>query len=201
MILSDKTIRRNCVKTEWWDKDYKAIIEPFVEETKGNDIISYGLSSSGYDMRLGNEVWVFKNTFGEVVNPKKFKADPDYARKLFDIRTEPDHTEIIIPGNGYILGTSVEYFRMPPYLMGIVLGKSTYARCGLIVNCTPLEPGWEGNLTIEISNSNPAPASVFVGEGVAQLLLFLLDQVPEKNYKDKGGKYQSQIGVTAAKVL
>lgn len=153
-------------------------------------VISYGLSSFGYDCRIDNKFRLFRPTIhGSVVDPKNMDEETlDYCIG----------TEVLIPPHSYILGSSVEYFKIPPNIMCIVLGKSTYARCGIIVNVTPLEPGWEGNITIEISNSSPLPAKIYADEGIAQILFFKGD-TPAINYDDKGGKYQHQKGVQIAK--
>ncbi len=142
---------------------------------------------------------MFKNTHGLVVDPKRFK-DVEYRSKVFDrIAFEP-HQQVIIAANSYILGQSFEYLRIPLGLKGRVVGKSTLARCGIIVNITPLEPGWEGHLTIEIANTNPSPVCVYTMEGIAQLELEQLDALPEVSYADKHGIYMGQIEVTPAKV-
>ena len=161
--------------------------------TKKRKVISYGLSSFGYDCRINNTFRLFKPTIhGSIVDPKNM--DEDTLEHCIGLPIEG----VLIPPHSYILGSSLEYFKIPPRIMCIVLGKSTYARCGIIVNVTPLEPGWEGNITIEISNSSPLPAKIYPGEGIAQILFFEGDK-PNINYADKKGKYQGQKGVTIAK--
>lgn len=205
MILNDRTIRRHCTVPAYYEPHGGPMVEPFVEFWPYNDTplplgtISYGLTAGGYDIRLGGEVMVYKNTSGEVVNPKRFK-DPDYVKRLFDLHHVKDGQEIIIPPGGYILGESVEYFRIPKHLIGQCLGKSTYARCAVTVNVTPLEPGWHGKLTVEVSNDGPCGVTVFAGEGIAQILFHVLSDAPEVTYADKRGKYQGQTGVTPPKV-
>jgi dCTP deaminase len=168
------------------------MIEPFVAEQQREDVISYGLSSFGYDMRIAGEFRVFTpNIYNSVVDPKRIDE-----RAMVEYEVD-DH--ILIPPNSYVLGRSVEYFRMPPDVLGIVLGKSTYARSGIIVNVTPLEPGWEGHVTIEIGNATPLPAKVYAHEGIAQVI-FLKGDTPAVSYADKGGKYQHQRGITLPKL-
>jgi len=168
------------------------MIEPFeerlVRRVGEERVISYGLSSFGYDIRIADEFKVFSPGKGKltVVDPKNFDEDA-----FTDFRGDV----CIIPPNSFVLARSVEYFRMPQDVMGIVLGKSTYARCGIIVNITPLEPGWEGNLTIEISNTTPLPAKIYAGEGIAQVLFFQGDGAPMVTYADRRGKYQGQKGI------
>jgi dCTP deaminase len=161
---------------------------------EGNGVVSFGLSHCGYDLRLGRKVLIFKNSFGEIVNPKKFKSDPEYHKRLFDVADNiPDGEPVLIPPNGYILGCTVERIKMPRWLQGRVMGKSTLARCGVLVNCTKLEPNWEGYLTLEIANVSPCPVMVFVGEGIGQLEFETLTSHPETDYKTKQGKYDSQV--------
>ncbi len=214
MLLVDWQIERLCTPDERIHLDAKYVfenethgrltydkpmIDPFSEAVSGNGIISYGLSSCGYDLRMGQEVLIFKNTSGEAVNPKKFK-DHDYRDRMFDVITRSQGEPVTIPAHGYILASSFEYLRIPRFLAARCIGKSTYARSGIIVNCTPLEPEWEGHLTIEISNSSPCPAIVYCLEGIAQLQFELLDKDPEVSYADKSGQYQAQVGVTPPKV-
>ena len=164
------------------------MIDPFVDHQVREDVISYGLSSFGYDMRIAGEFRVFTpNIYNSVVDPKRIDQ-----RAMVEYETD-DH--ILIPPNSYVLGRSVEYFRMPRDLLAIVLGKSTYARSGIIVNVTPLEPGWEGHVTIEIGNATPLPAKVYANEGIAQVV-FLHGDAPDVSYADKDGKYQHQRGIT-----
>ena len=183
------------ILADWQIQQYaeeEGMIDPFVAEQVRGDGISYGLSSFGYDMRIANDFRIFTpNAWNSVVDPKKIDE-----RAMLQYRT-PDH--ILIPPNSYALGRSVEYFRIPRKVLCIVLGKSTYARSGLIVNVTPLEPGWEGHVTIEISNATPLPAKVYANEGIAQVL-FLQGEDPLISYADKQGKYQGQTGITLPKL-
>lgn len=192
MLLNDVSIRKLCV-------GQSPMIEPFSEAVSGHGVISYGLSHAGYDLRLADEVLIFKNSFGEVVDPKLF-GDANYQMRVFDGPVSVGAgNAITIPPNGYILGRSYEYLRIPSYLKGRCVGKSTLARSGILVNTTPLEPGWEGNLTIEIGNITPCQAKVYIMEGIAQLEFEMLTESPEKDYTGK--KYQCQTGVTPARVL
>jgi len=163
------------------------MIEPFVDEQVRAGVISYGVSSYGYDVRVGDEFKVFSNVYNVVVDPKEF--DP---KSFVDIKANV----CIIPPNSFALASTVEYFRIPRDILTVCLGKSTYARCGIIVNVTPFEPEWEGHVTIEISNTTPLPAKIYANEGIAQVLFFQSDDVCETSYKDKKGKYQAQRGVT-----
>lgn len=164
------------------------MIEPFVDHQVREDVISYGISSFGYDMRIAGEFRVFTpNAWNSIVDPKELD---DRALIEYDV---DDH--ILIPPNSYALGRSVEYFRIPDDVLCIIVGKSTYARSGIIVNVTPLEPGWEGHVTIEIGNATSLPAKVYAEEGIAQVL-FLEGASPEISYADKEGKYQGQEGIT-----
>ena len=165
----------------------KGMIEPFVDAQKRDGIISYGLSSYGYDARVGTDFKIFTNVDSAVVDPKDFAANSFVDRKT---------DCCIIPPNSFALARTVEYFRVPNDVLVICLGKSTYARCGIIVNVTPLEPGWEGHVTLEFSNTTPLPAKIYANEGIAQILFFRADQVCEKSYADKKGKYQDQKGLT-----
>jgi dCTP deaminase len=162
------------------------MIEPFVENQVRDSVISYGLSSYGYDMRIAGEFKVFTNVFNTLVDPKHF--DP---RSFVDIKA--DHCDI--PPNSFALARSVELFRIPRNVLCVVLGKSTYARTGLILNCTPLEPGWRGHITLEISNTTPLPARIYANEGIGQVLFFESDEECEISYDDKKGKYLDQVGV------
>jgi dCTP deaminase (EC 3.5.4.13) len=177
------------IKSDRWiqvmAREY-GMIEPFVAEQVRGGIISYGLSSYGYDMRVADEFKVFTNVFNTLVDPKHF--DP---RSFVDIRG--DYCDI--PPNSFALARSVEYFRIPRNVLCIVLGKSTIARCGIIVNVTPLEPEWCGYVTIEISNTTPLPARIYANEGIAQVLFIESDEPPLVSYADKAGKYQNQTGV------
>lgn len=177
------------IKSDRWIKRMSlehGMIEPFVEEQVRGGVISYGLSSYGYDMRVADEWKVFTNVFNTIVDPKHF--DP---RSFVDIKA--DYCDI--PPNSFALARSVEFLRIPRDVLCIVLGKSTIARCGIIVNVTPLEPEWEGYVTIEISNTTPLPARVYANEGIAQVLFLQSDEECAVSYADKAGKYQHQVGV------
>jgi dCTP deaminase len=167
------------------------MIEPFVSDQVRAGVISYGVSSYGYDVRVGDEFKVFTNVYNTVVDPKNF--DP---QSFVDIKAD----ECIVPPNSFALASTVEYFRIPRDVLTVCLGKSTYARCGIIVNVTPFEPEWEGHVTIEISNTTPLPAKIYANEGIAQVLFFQSDEQCEISYKDKKGKYQAQRGVTLPKI-
>ena len=185
-IKSDKWIRRMAEQAR--------MIEPFAPElVRSNDsgrIVSYGTSSYGYDVRVANEFKIFTNINSTIVDPKDFDA-----RNFVDFTGDV----CIIPPNSFALARTVEYFRIPRSVLTICLGKSTYARCGIIVNVTPFEPEWEGYVTLEFSNTTPLPAKIYAGEGCAQVLFFESDEVCETSYKDRGGKYQGQVGVTLPK--
>ncbi len=172
----------------------KGMIEPFVDgqvrEVEGKKIISYGLSSFGYDARVANEFLIFTNVDSVTVDPKNFE-DNAFVKRQTDV--------CIIPPNSFALARTVEYFKIPEDVLVICLGKSTYARCGIIVNVTPLEPGWEGHVTLEFSNTTPLPAKIYAGEGACQFL-FLRGEKPEVSYKMRGGKYMGQRGVTLPKL-
>ena len=163
------------------------MIEPFEPRQVRRGVISYGLSSYGYDIRVAREYKVFTNVHNQVVDPKHFDD-----RSFVDF--EGDHCTI--PPNSFALARTEEYFRIPRDVLVVCVGKSTYARCGLIVNVTPLEPTWEGHLTLEVSNTTPLPAKVYGGEGIAQLIFFGGEEEPEVAYADRKGKYQKQLGVT-----
>ena len=165
----------------------QGMIEPFTESLKRDGVISYGLSSYGYDLRITNEFKVFTNVYSAIVDPKNFSTD-----SFVDIQTDI----AIIPPNSFALARSVEYFRIPRKVLCVCLGKSTYARAGIVVNVTPFEPGWEGHVTIEISNTTPLPAKIYANEGIAQVLFFEADEECEVSYADRKGKYQGQTGVT-----
>ncbi len=181
-ILSDIWIREQALST--------GMIDPFVEGQRRDGCISYGLSSYGYDARVADEFKIFTNVDSSVVDPKEF--DP---KSFVDRKTDV----CIIPPNSFALARTVEYFRIPRNILTICLGKSTYARCGIIVNVTPLEPEWEGHVTLEFSNTTTLPAKIYANEGVAQMIFFESDEVCETSYKDRGGKYQGQTGVTLPK--
>ena len=182
-IKSDTWIRRMALEHR--------MIEPFVDEQVRSGVISYGVSSYGYDVRVGDDFKVFTNVFNTVVDPKNF--DP---KSFVDIKADV----CIIPPNSFALASTIEYFRVPRDILTICLGKSTYARCGIIVNVTPFEPEWEGHVTIEISNTTPLPAKIYANEGIAQVLFFESDGPCAQSYKDKKGKYQGQRGVTLPKL-
>ena len=182
-IQSDKWIRNMA-------KSYE-MINPFEENQIRDNKISYGLSSYGYDARVSNEFKIFTNVNSEVVDPKNFKQSNFISKKV---------SECIIPPNSFVLASTVEYFKIPNDIMVICLGKSTYARCGIIVNVTPLEPGWEGYVTLEFSNTTPLPAKVYANEGAAQFIFLKGNEKPEITYADRDGKYMKQKGVTLPKV-
>jgi dCTP deaminase len=178
------------IKPDRWIKRMaleRKMIEPFVDGQVRAGVISYGVSSYGYDVRVGDEFKVFSNVFNAIVDPKNF--DP---KSFVDIKADV----CIIPPNSFALASTIEYFRIPRDILTICLGKSTYARCGIIVNVTPFEPEWEGHVTIEISNTTPLPAKIYANEGIAQVLFFQSDEECAVSYKDKKGKYQAQRGVT-----
>jgi len=182
-IHSDRWIRRMAQE--------RGMIEPFVDGQKRDGIISYGLSSYGYDARVGTDFKIFTNINNTVIDPKNF--DP---RSFVDVKTDV----CIVPPNSFALARTIEYFRIPHDVLTICLGKSTYARCGIIVNVTPFEPEWEGTVTLEISNTTPLPAKIYANEGIAQVLFFQSDEPCEMSYADKKGKYQAQRGVTLPKI-
>ena len=167
------------------------MIEPFEDRQVRDGVISYGLSSYGYDIRVADEFKVFTNINSTVVDPKHFDA-----RSFVDVTADV----CIIPPNSFALAKTVEYFRIPRDVLTVCVGKSTYARCGLIVNVTPFEPEWEGFVTLEISNTTPLPAKVYSNEGIAQVLFFQSDETCEVSYADKKGKYQGQQGLTLPKL-
>ncbi|HPO58792.1 MAG TPA: dCTP deaminase [Anaerolineaceae bacterium] len=167
------------------------MIEPFVEKQVRNGVISYGLSSYGYDIRVADEFKIFTNVYSAVVDPKDFNP-----RSMIDYKGDV----CIIPPNSFALARTVEYFRIPRSVLTVCVGKSTYARCGIIVNVTPFEPEWEGYVTLEISNTTPLPARIYANEGIAQVLFFEGDEVCETSYADKKGKYQKQEGILLPKL-
>jgi dCTP deaminase len=177
-IRSDKWIRKMAQEQH--------MIEPFVENQVRKGVISYGLSSYGYDIRVANEFKIFTNVFSVTVDPKEF--DP---KSMIDFTGDV----CIIPPNSFALARTVEYFRIPRDTLTICVGKSTYARCGIIVNVTPFEPEWEGYVTLEISNTTPLPAKIYANEGIAQVLFFQGDEICEVSYADRKGKYQNQPGI------
>lgn len=181
------------LKEDAWIKkmaEEHGMIEPF-EEGQVREGVSYGLSSYGYDVRISNEFKVFTNVYNSIVDPKNFTED-----SFVDIIAD----ECIIPPNSFALARTIEYFRIPRNILTICLGKSTYARCGIIVNVTPFEPEWEGHVTIEISNTTPLPAKVYANEGIAQVLFFEAAHECMVSYKDRKGKYQGQRGITVPSI-
>ena len=182
-VLSDKWIKE-MVRTN-------NMISPFENKQVRDNKISYGLSSFGYDARVSNEFKIFTNVNSEIVDPKNFKLN-NFISKEGD--------ECIIPPNSFVLSSTVEYFRIPNDVMVICLGKSTYARCGIIVNVTPLEPSWEGYVTLEFSNTTPLPAKIYANEGAAQFVFLKGNEKPDITYADRNGKYMKQSGVTLPKI-
>ena len=185
------------IKSDNWiieQAEKNQLIKPFekeqIREVDNKKVISYGVSSYGYDVRCANEFKIFTNTFSSVVDPKNFDE-----KSFVDLQD----SECIIPPNSFALARTVEYFKIPRSILTLCLGKSTYARCGIIVNVTPLEPEWEGHVTLEFSNTTNLPAKIYANEEVAQMLFFESDQVCKTSYKDRGGKYQGQTGVTLPK--
>lgn len=168
------------------------MIEPFEEGSARNGKVSYGLSSYGYDLRVADEFKIFTNVHSAVVDPKNFD------KKSFVDVTGVDH--VLIPPNSFALTRSLEYLRIPKDVLGLCIGKSTYARCGIIVNVTPLQPEWEGFLIIEISNTTPLPAKIYAHEGIAEILFFKASEVAERSYKDRSGKYSNQRSIVLPKV-
>jgi len=185
------------IKSDRWIREMAeqhGMIEPFEAgqmRGNGNDrMISYGTSSYGYDVRCADEFKIFTNINSVIVDPKDFDEN-----SFVDLKAD----ECVIPPNSFALASTVEYFRIPRSVLTVCLGKSTYARCGIIINVTPLEPEWEGHVTIEITNSTPLPAKIYANEGIAQMLFFESDEICVTSYKDRGGKYQGQKGVTLPK--
>jgi len=185
-IKSDRWIRRMV--------EEQRMIEPFepklISKLEGRPVVSYGTSSYGYDVRCADEFKIFTNINSTIVDPKNF--DP---KSFVDLKSEV----CIIPPNSFALARTVEYFRIPRNVLVLCLGKSTYARCGIIINVTPLEPQWFGHVTIEISNTTPLPAQIYANEGIAQMVFLEADEECEVSYRDRGGKYQGQTGVTLPK--
>ena len=181
-VLSDKWIKKMALN---------GMIFPFEEKQIREGKISYGLSSFGYDARVSNEFKIFTNVNSEIVDPKNFKPSNFVTKKV---------SECIIPPNSFVLASTIEYFKIPKDVLVICLGKSTYARCGIIVNVTPLEPGWEGHVTLEFSNTTPLPAKIYANEGVAQFVFLQGNERPEISYSDIKGKYMRQVGVTLPKI-
>jgi len=183
-LKSDSWIRKMSLEHD--------MISPFSEELIAKDIVSYGLSSYGYDIRVADEFKIFTNINAEVVDPKDFDEN-----NVVDFKGDI----CIVPPNSFALARTIEYFKMPSDTLAICLGKSTYARCGIIVNVTPFEPGFEGHITIEISNTTPLPAKIYANEGIAQVLFLQGDEQCETTYADRKGKYQSQTGITLPRIL
>lgn len=187
------------IKEDAWIQEMAAknkMIDPFVpfqvkEGSNGERIVSYGLSSYGYDIRVSDEFKIFTNVYNSIVDPKCFTEDAfvDFCGK-----------ECIIPPNSFALARTIEYFRIPRNVLTLCIGKSTYARCGIIVNVTPFEPEWEGYVTIEISNTTPLPAKIYAGEGIAQVVFFEAAKHCNVSYADRKGKYQNQVGITTPRV-
>ena len=186
-IKSDKWIRRMAEST--------GMIEPFepgqVRQVQGKKIISYGTSSYGYDAMVANDFKIFTNINSSIIDPKAFSS-----QSFVDITTDV----CIIPPNSFALARTVEYFKIPKDVLVVCVGKSTYARCGIIVNVTPLEPEWEGHVTLEFSNTTPLPAKIYANEGACQFLFFKASEICKTSYKDRNGKYQNQTGVTIPRV-
>jgi dCTP deaminase len=182
-VKADRWIRRMALEHR--------MIEPFSEKQVREGVISYGLSSYGYDARIADEFKIFTNINSTIVDPKRF--DP---RSFVDFKGDV----CVIPPNSFALARTVEYFRIPRSVITVCVGKSTYARCGIIVNVTPFEPEWEGIVTLEVSNTTPLPAKIYAGEGIAQVLFFESDEICETSYADKKGKYQAQQGLTLPKL-
>ena len=182
-LLPDFRIREYALKEK--------MKEPFVDKQQHNGVISYGLSSYGYDIRVADEFKIFTNVNSAVVDPKQFDK-----RSMVDFKGDI----CVIPPNSFVLAKTVEYFRIPRQVLTICVGKSTYARCGIIVNVTPFEPEWEGFVTLEISNTTPLPARIYANEGIAQVLFFESDASCEVSYADKKGKYQNQKGIALPKL-
>ncbi len=182
------------IKPDSWIRRWaleNAMIEPFVDGQVRDGVISYGLSSYGYDIRVSDEFKIFTNVHSAVVDPKNFTPQSfiDYKGDI-----------CVIPPNSFVLAQTVEYFRIPRDIITICVGKSTYARCGLIVNVTPFEPEWEGFVTLEISNTTPLPARIYANEGIAQVLFFHADEVCEVSYADRNGKYQKQQNIMLPRI-
>ncbi len=182
-IKSDRWIRRMALEHD--------MINPFNDRQVRDGVISYGLSSYGYDLRVADEFKIFTNVNSAIVDPKNFDQ-----RSFIDVKG----ASVLIPPNSFALARSVEYFKIPRDVLTICVGKSTYARCGIIVNVTPFEPEWEGFVTLEISNSTPLPAKIYSNEGLCQILFFQGDEPPDVSYKDKAGKYQRQAGIVLPKL-
>lgn len=182
------------IKADHWIREQALnhdMISPFIENQKREGIVSYGLSSYGYDARVSPEFKIFTNVDNALVDPKAFSMQ-SFVERSSDV--------CIIPPNSFVLGRTVEYFKIPRDVLVICVGKSTYARCGIIVNVTPLEPEWEGHVTLEFSNTTPLPAKIYANEGVCQFLFFQADKACEVSYRDRVGKYMGQTGVTLPRI-
>ena len=182
-VQSDKWIKKMAKEN--------SMITPFEDSQISDSKISFGVSSYGYDARVSNEFKIFTNVNSEIVDPKNFKPTNFITKNA---------EECIIPPNSFVLASTVEYFKIPNDVLVICLGKSTYARCGIIVNVTPLEPGWEGHVTLEFSNTTPLPAKIYANEGVAQFIFLKGNEPPDTTYADRKGKYMGQRGVTLPKI-
>ena len=182
-IKSDKWIKKMSLEED--------MIDPFVDGQIAKNVISYGVSSYGYDLRVADEYKIFTNVNNSIVDPKNFD-DNSFVKYKGDV--------CIVPANSFALARSIEYFKIPRNVLTICLGKSTYARCGIIVNVTPLEPGWEGHVTLEFSNTTPLPAKIYANEGAAQLVFLKGNEKPDITYADRKGKYMKQTGVTLPKI-
>lgn len=182
-LKSDSWIKRKCTEED--------MINPFCNSQVRSGVVSYGLSSYGYDIRISNKFKIFTNINSTIVDPKSFDS-----KNVIDY--EGDFC--LIPPNSFVLSSTVEYFKIPKNVLAICIGKSTYARCGIIVNITPFEPEFEGHITIEISNTTPIPAKIYSNEGIAQVLFFEGDEECQVSYKDRNGKYQKQLGITLCKL-
>jgi dCTP deaminase len=187
-VCSDRWIRQKSLE--------HGMIEPFIDgqirsSEEGGRVISYGLSSYGYDLRVADEFKVFTNVFSAMVDPKEFDE-----KSFVDVKTDV----CVVPPNSFALARSVEYFRIPREVLTICVGKSTYARCGIIVNVTPFEPEWEGHVTLEISNTTPLPAKIYANEGLAQVVFFESKESCETSYADRAGKYMKQRGITVPRM-
>ena len=183
-IKSDKWIKKMSLEHD--------MITPFTDEQIKSGTISYGVSSYGYDIRVADEYKIFTNVNNSIIDPKNFDAN-----SFVDFKGDV----CIVPPNSFALARSVEYFKIPRKILTICVGKSTYARCGIIVNVTPFEPEWEGYVTLEISNTTPLPAKIYSNEGLCQVLFFESDEDCEVSYKDKSGKYLKQVGITLPKII
>ncbi|MDR2158144.1 MAG: dCTP deaminase [Holosporaceae bacterium] len=183
MLLCDKLIRKLAEEED--------MISPLADKLTQKSVVSYGVSSYGYDARVANEFKIFTNVNNAIIDPKNF-SEQSFVDKKTDC--------CIIPPNSFALARTVEYFKIPKDIFVLCVGKSTYARCGIIVNVTPLEPEWEGHVTLEFSNTTQLPAKIYAEEGACQFLFFRIDEVCEVSYKDRGGKYMGQCGVTLPKI-